>query len=76
MYEITEYNSVIYYCEDCRQEAIFSGLGKHATALCMVRECTFCGEKKLVNVYKDKAVFIPLSDNGVPSYVYVEREGV
>ena len=76
IYEITEDNSVLYYCDDCRLACMHGGLREHVTAECMVRDCTFCGKKKLVNVYKNKAVFIPLDEHGVVKDAYVEREGV
>jgi len=42
----------------------------------MVRDCTFCGEKKLVNVFETEAIYIPLDEHGVVKDTYVEREGV
>jgi hypothetical protein len=78
MYEITEENSVIYYCDSCRLACMHGKLREHATALCIVNTCTFCAEKKLVNVYKygNKTVFIPLDEHGVAKDTHVEREGV
>lgn len=75
MHEITDDNSVVYYCDSCRRESMLA-YSKNVTALCMIRNCTFCGKKKLVNVYKSKAIFIPLDEHGVAKDTYVEREGV
>jgi hypothetical protein len=73
-YEITKENSVVYSCEKCRKECIYDRL--HASAKCMIKACTFCGEIKLVNVYEDGATFIQIDKDGIAMDTYVEREGV
>lgn len=75
-HEITAKNSVVYYCEECRESCLHGGLRVQATAQCMIRECTFCGKTRLVNVYEDGATFITLDENGIAKDTYVEREGV
>ncbi len=76
MHEITEENSMVYYCKDCRKTVQPLELREQATAMLMLRACTFCGEVKIVDVYSFSAVFIPLDENGAAKETYVEREGV
>ena len=76
VHEITAANSVVHYCDSCRLACMHSSLKRHVTAKCMVRDCTFCGEKKLVNVFETEAIYIPLDEHGVVKDTYVEREGV
>ena len=76
MHEITEENSMVYYCKGCRKTVQPLELRAQVTAMCMVKACTFCGEVKIVNVYSFSAVFIPLDESGAAKVTYVEREGV
>lgn len=76
MYEINDYNSTIYYCDDCRKACFQSELKNFATAEFRIRKCTFCNKVKLVNVYNSKSRIILLDESGRAKETYVEREGV